>query len=212
MARSWIALALVVSFALAAFGGRTVVHLRRHGDSGWRVGRAPGPAGVVVHGLLLVAAGLAVAAPVLALAAGGPHRPGGVGARGAGDGPLAGAAAVGGGVLAVLGVVVTLVAQRQMGPSWRVGVDPTERTALVTRGLFRHVRNPIFTGMGLATAGLALLVPNAAGLAAAVTTVVAVELQVRRVEEPYLADVHGAAYRRWAGATGRFLPRFPWPS
>jgi protein-S-isoprenylcysteine O-methyltransferase Ste14 len=147
----------------------------------------------------------AVQAPV-----GGVH--GHEGVDGAGDGPLAGAAAVGGGVLAVLGVVVTLVAQRQMGPSWRVGVDPTERTALVTSGLFRHVRNPIFTGMGLATAGLALLVPNAAGLAAAVTTVVAVELQVRRVEEPYLADVHGAAYRRWAGATGRFLPRFPWPS
>lgn len=32
------------------------------------------------------------------------------------------------------------------------------------------------------------------------------QIQVRRVEEPYLARVHGVAYETYAGRTGRFLP------
>jgi protein-S-isoprenylcysteine O-methyltransferase Ste14 len=34
----------------------------------------------------------------------------------------------------------------------------------------------------------------------------ALEIQVRGVEEPYLLRTHGEAYRRYAAATGRFLP------
>jgi hypothetical protein len=29
---------------------------------------------------------------------------------------------------------------------------------------------------------------------------------VRAVEEPYLARVHGRAYREWAATAGRFVP------
>ena len=36
---------------------------------------------------------------------------------------------------------------------------------------------------------------------------VGIELQVRRIEEPYLARVHGTAYADYAARTGRFLPR-----
>ena len=35
---------------------------------------------------------------------------------------------------------------------------------------------------------------------------VALEIQVRAVEEPYLLRTHGDAYRRYAAATGRFVP------
>jgi protein-S-isoprenylcysteine O-methyltransferase Ste14 len=35
---------------------------------------------------------------------------------------------------------------------------------------------------------------------------VALEIQIRLVEEPYLERVHGDAYRRYATATGRFVP------
>jgi protein-S-isoprenylcysteine O-methyltransferase Ste14 len=34
-----------------------------------------------------------------------------------------------------------------MGASWRIGVDPSERTDLVTGGAFALVRNPIFSAM-----------------------------------------------------------------
>ncbi|MCM0674466.1 hypothetical protein NCC78_07160 [Micromonospora phytophila] len=53
-----------------------------------------------------------------------------------------------------------------MGTSWRIGVDPSERTELVTDGAFALARNPIFTAMAASTLGLTLMVPNAVALAA----------------------------------------------
>lgn len=63
-------------------------------------------------------------------------------------------------VLVVVGIAATVAAQLAMGASWRPDVDPTTRTALVTSGRFRPVRNPIFTATAATAAGLALLVPN----------------------------------------------------
>jgi protein-S-isoprenylcysteine O-methyltransferase Ste14 len=36
--------------------------------------------------------------------------------------------------------------------------------------------------------------------------VVAGELQVRLIEEPYLLATHGGTYQRYAATTGRFVP------
>ncbi|WP_181791021.1 methyltransferase family protein, partial [Streptomyces phytophilus] len=104
------------------------------------------------------------------------------------------------------GMGATFVAQTNMGASWRVGVAAGERTELVTAGLFAHVRNPVFTAMTTAATGLALLLPNAVSVTALAALVVAVELQVRVVEEPYLTAVHGDAYAAYTARTGRFLP------
>lgn len=93
-----------------------------------------------------------------------------------------------------------------MGASWRIGVDPRERTDLVTSGLFSHVRNPIFTGMSAVALGLALLVPSWPALLAVGVLAAGLELQVRLVEEPYLIAQHGESYSRWARRAGRFLP------
>jgi protein-S-isoprenylcysteine O-methyltransferase Ste14 len=113
---------------------------------------------------------------------------------------------VGGVVLVVLGIAATLVAQLAMGGSWRPDVDPDARTALVTGGPFRLVRNPIFTATAATAAGLALLVPNLLAAAMLVVFVTALQIQVRLVEEPYLHRVHGTAYAQYAARTGRFLP------
>jgi protein-S-isoprenylcysteine O-methyltransferase Ste14 len=99
-----------------------------------------------------------------------------------------------------------LAAQFTMGDSWRIGVDAEARTALVTTGIFRTVRNPIFSAMILAVAGFVLLVPNVYALAALAVLLLGLELQVRGVEEPYLRAVHGEMYRAYATRAGRFLP------
>jgi protein-S-isoprenylcysteine O-methyltransferase Ste14 len=39
-----------------------------------------------------------------------------------------------------------------------------------------------------------------------VLAIAALELPVRRVEEPYLLGKHGAAYRRYTASIGRFIP------
>jgi protein-S-isoprenylcysteine O-methyltransferase Ste14 len=106
----------------------------------------------------------------------------------------------GGIVLVVLGIAVTIGSQVAMGESWRGDVDASIRTPLVTRGPFRLVRNPIFSGAALTATGLALVVPNVLSLAMLVLFVAGLEIQVRLVEEPYLLRVHGDAYQALCGA------------
>ena len=109
-------------------------------------------------------------------------------------------------VLVVVGIAATLAAQSAMGASWRPDVDPDVRTALVTSGPFRLVRNPIFTATAATAAGLALMVPNLVAAAMLVAFVAALQVQVRLVEEPYLHRVHAGAWEQYAARTGRFLP------
>jgi protein-S-isoprenylcysteine O-methyltransferase Ste14 len=112
----------------------------------------------------------------------------------------------GGLVLGVAGLVVVLLAQQTMGASWRIGVDDSERTELVTAGLFGWVRNPIFTGMAAVSAGMVLMVPTLIAALALACLVAAIQVQVRVVEEPYLARTHGEPYLSYAASAGRFLP------
>ncbi|QGK70277.1 isoprenylcysteine carboxylmethyltransferase family protein [Allosaccharopolyspora coralli] len=109
-------------------------------------------------------------------------------------------------VLAGLGVLGTFAAQLAMGNAWRVGVSDGEHTELVTTGPFRLVRNPIFTAVVTAFAGMALAVPNVIALAGLGAFTLGVQLQVRRVEEPHLRRQHGQAYERYAADVGRFVP------
>ena len=109
-------------------------------------------------------------------------------------------------LLCAAGLAGCVWAQLSMGESWRIGVAQDERTELVTRGPFAHVRNPIFSFMVVSAAGLCLLVPSLLSLAALALTVACVELQVRAVEEPYLRRVHGAAFADYTARVGRFVP------
>ncbi|WP_370652954.1 isoprenylcysteine carboxylmethyltransferase family protein [Mycobacterium sp. 20KCMC460] len=91
--------------------------------------------------------------------------------------------------LAVVGVVATFFAQREMGASWRIGVDPSETTTLVRDGVFAIVRNPIFSAMLIFAAGITLMAPNPLAVAGFLLLFTAIELQVRRVEEGSAARI-----------------------
>ena len=92
-----------------------------------------------------------------------------------------------------------------MGASWRIGVDPDEHTALVSDGLFEHVRHPIYSAMVMLSLGIFLMAPNLASVAAALSFWVAVEFQTRTLEEPHLRKTH-LDYDDYAARTGRFIP------
>jgi protein-S-isoprenylcysteine O-methyltransferase Ste14 len=189
-----LSLALYLLYLALAFGLRGWLQWRRTGDHGFRFGAfAAAPAERAGGMLFVLALALGLAGPVLELTET-------LHAFEALRAPVLGA------LLALAGIAGTLHAQLEMGASWRVGVDPSERTALRTDGPFRWVRNPIYTWMLLTAAGLALLVPNAASLGGLLVLAAGLELQVRLVEEPYLRRVHGASYADWAARTGRFVP------
>ena len=189
------ALTLFLAGLVAAFGARSWIHRRRTGSTGFRgLSGAPGSAewwGGIFFAAALV---LGAAGPALAL----------TGATA----PIALPAGVqwAGLAVAIAGFVGVLAAQAGMGASWRIGVDTTERTGLVTSGMFAVVRNPIFTAMLTALLGLTLLVPTGVTAAALVCRLLAVEIQVRLVEEPYLIHAHGYAYASYSKRVGRFLP------
>lgn len=184
-------------YLLLAFVLRTVIQLRRTGSSGFKgVSGRPGSPEWLAGVLFVVALLVGAAAPVLALA-------GSVGPIEALDTTAAHTAGI---VLFVAGLAVTLAAQFAMGSSWRIGVDHGERTDLVTGGPFALSRNPIFAAMIPTGLGLTLMVPSAVAIAGLAALVVALQLQVRVVEEPYLRATHGAAYEAYAARVGRFVP------
>lgn len=190
------AIGVYVVYLLVAFVVRTVVQVRRTGDSGWRgLSGRPGSAEWWAGVLFVVALVVGVASPVAGSL--------GLEAVGRLNHPAINNAGL---VLAVCGIALTLAAQLRMGSEWRIGVDVEERTRLVTDGLFALVRNPIFTAMSVTALGLTLMVPNLVAIAGLVALVVALQLQVRVVEEPYLRALHGPAYGCYETETGRFLP------
>ena len=109
-------------------------------------------------------------------------------------------------VIATAGIAATVYAQLEMGDSWRVGVDQRETTTLVHTGVFGRIRNPIYTAMFTFGIGIALVTPNLVACAGLILLVASIQLQVRRVEEPYLLRTHGDAYRTYAAHVGRFIP------
>jgi protein-S-isoprenylcysteine O-methyltransferase Ste14 len=180
---------------LVAFALRIAIQVRRHHDTGVRTDAGPPLSAAWWARLLFTASLVAVAAgPVLQ-------------AAGAVDASPSPAVAGVGLLLAVAGIGLTFWAQLAMGASWRIGLDADERTALVTTGPFAVVRNPIFSTMGLTALGLTLMAPSVVGLVGLAVMVVALELQVRAVEEPYLRAVHGPAFAVYTARTGRFVPR-----
>jgi protein-S-isoprenylcysteine O-methyltransferase Ste14 len=192
-----VALALYGITVALTFGVRIVLQVRRTGSTGLH--GLPSDARPVewVAGALFVT-GLAggAAAPVLALI-------GVVEPIAALDGTVGHIVGV---MLALAGILLTFLAQLAMGDSWRIGVDPGERTALVTDGPFGLVRNPIYSAMLPTVLGLVLMVPSAVALFALVVLAIGLELQVRLVEEPYLLRAHGSEYADYAARVGRFVP------
>jgi len=106
-------------------------------------------------------------------------------------------------VFLVAALFWVLLAQAQMGDSWRIGIDAEVKTALVQHGVFALSRNPIFLGMQFMLLGLLLVLPNAVTLTTCVLGVVLIQIQVR-LEEAHLTQLHGEDYcayqrqvRRW---------------
>jgi protein-S-isoprenylcysteine O-methyltransferase Ste14 len=106
--------------------------------------------------------------------------------------------------LLILSFAWTVLAQAQMGESWRIGIDEEHRTPLVTCGVFGLSRNPIFVGMKITLLGLFLIIPNAFTLLAFAMGVVLIQIQVR-LEEEFLRKSHGEVYESYRRQVRRWI-------
>jgi protein-S-isoprenylcysteine O-methyltransferase Ste14 len=183
-------LLLQLMYAGVAFGWRSWVQRRATGDAGVRLAREAPLVARAATGLMVAGAVTCLAGTAASLRP--SHRVSRVRCLG-----LAGMA---------LGLLGTYRAQVDMGASWRIGVDPAERTSLVTTGLFQWVRNPMFAAACLVAIAGAAAVTTPSTVAGAAMVTLGAELQTRLVEEPYLDAAHGDSYREYASRTGRFVP------
>jgi protein-S-isoprenylcysteine O-methyltransferase Ste14 len=110
-----------------------------------------------------------------------------------------------GALLLVAGLLLLIIAQLDLGASWRIGIDRREKPGLVTNGLYRFSRNPIFTAMLISLAGYAVLIPTVLSVGLLIGTFIGIRQQVL-TEEAYLRQTYNEEYLNYARRVGRFLP------
>jgi len=80
-------------------------------------------------------------------------------------------------------------------------------SALVTRGIFRFVRNPMYVGLIVLVAGIAVALASDWTLVMTVALAVTLHYGVVRREERYLAAKYGERYRDYCAR----VSRYGWP-
>lgn len=117
-----------------------------------------------------------------------------------------------GGLLIVLGLpalVASIARFVYEGRGTLAPMMPTE--ALVVRGAYRYVRNPMYVGVLAMIFGQALVFFSWPLAVYGVAVAAAFDLFVRFYEEPTLTRTHGAAYEQFRAKVPRWLPRLtPW--
>jgi len=189
---------LLLVFTLTAVFGRMILQYRMTGDCGIRVTGKDSPPVQIAASLLLLVSGLIIVFCTLGLTMGYLKR----------SFQPSLIQMTMGYILYSLGLITVLVSQYQMGTAWRIGVNADEKTELVTQGVFKHVRNPIYTGLFIGSMGLWLVSPSILLMLGLLGLYVAVELFVRKVEEPYLLQQFGDEYKKWYHSTPRYFPNF----
>ena len=107
-------------------------------------------------------------------------------------------------MMLLLSLVIVWVAQSQMAESWRIGIDEKNKTELVTNGLFRYSRNPIFLGIMVANIGLFSVLPNAFTMLIVALSTISVNTQIR-LEEAFLLKEFREQYIMYKTRVNRWI-------
>lgn len=109
--------------------------------------------------------------------------------------------------IAVAAFIATLICWKKMGKSWRMGINPEDKTQLVISGPYAYLRHPIYALSSLLMLCTMVILPSPAMLAVGFLHLFLLQWEARR-EEKYLIALHGPTYADYAARTGRFVPRF----
>ena len=114
------------------------------------------------------------------------------------------AAAFAGAVLILGGVLLGILGIRDLGGSLSPFPMPIESAVLVSEGIYRRLRHPIYAGVILVALGWSLLTASFASLALTAVLAVLLDLKARR-EEAWLRERY-PVYAAYAERTSRFVP------
>ena len=109
-------------------------------------------------------------------------------------------------VFAVVSLMMFQLTHRALGRNWSVSLDVREDHRLVTDGVYRRVRHPMYSAFWLWAVAQALLLPNwVAGFSGIVGFGVLFFGRVGR-EEKMMAETFGERYREYMARTYRVIP------
>lgn len=108
--------------------------------------------------------------------------------------------------LTALGVGIAIWARLSLGANWSGTVTLKKQHELVRRGLYRWIRHPIYTGIGLGMFGSAIIRGYLTGLIGAGLILLGFYIKARK-EESFLREEFGAGFEEHARQTGMFLPK-----
>jgi protein-S-isoprenylcysteine O-methyltransferase Ste14 len=110
--------------------------------------------------------------------------------------------------LALAAVLMIWRAQVDLGENWSPSLEIVQNQRLVTGGIYRYLRHPIYMAMWLFTIAQAFLLHNwLAGLGGLLTFLPIYLMRVPR-EEKMMLDQFGEEYRVYMARTRRFFPKF----
>jgi len=122
------------------------------------------------------------------------------------DYPLRLAPFLAGVALLALGLWLFHRSHADLGRYWSITLELRERHELVTRGVYRRIRHPMYTSLFLYCLGQALALPNwIAGPSYLVAFGLLFALRVR-AEERMLLEAFGDDYRGYMARTKRLIP------
>jgi protein-S-isoprenylcysteine O-methyltransferase Ste14 len=107
--------------------------------------------------------------------------------------------------IAFFAYLATRSCWRRMGKSWRMGIDPDEKTALIFTGPYAFVRHPIYALSSVLVIATVVILPTPLMIGVAAIHLLLLQWEARR-EELNLSRVHGGQYDAYRRQTGRFIP------
>ncbi len=107
-------------------------------------------------------------------------------------------------MLTITGLFIFILAMVSMRTSWRVGIDPSTKTKLVTYGIYQYSRNPAFVGFDFMFLGLFATYPSLLTLVILILNLLSIHLLILQ-EEKHLMSMFGDEYMQYSKKTPRYV-------
>jgi len=106
----------------------------------------------------------------------------------------------------VIGLWLFYRTHADLGTNCSITLEIREQHRLITEGIYRRIRHPMYTALVLYSVGHALVIPNwVAGPSTLIAFVILFALRVRP-EEEMMANEFGREYAAYAARTKRLVP------
>jgi protein-S-isoprenylcysteine O-methyltransferase Ste14 len=107
--------------------------------------------------------------------------------------------------LSVLGLIIACWARYLLGNNWSVSVQKKDDHELISNGVYKLVRHPIYTGLLLMFLGNAVIVGSWRGLIAVLIVFISFWFKLKK-EEKWLIEIFGNQYLEYMTKSKALIP------